>query len=559
MTGDDVRVPTSHGAVFDGLNEADETAVQLASVLPPSPTPAGLGPAGWLRWGWRVLTSMRTALVLLFLLAVAAVPGSVLPQRGADPAAVNRWIADHPGLGRWFDRVGLFDVFGSAWFSAIYLLLFISLIGCVIPRIGRQWRAVRAPIPAPPRQLSRLPGSRLVPHSPEIWPRAEALLRSHRWRVRRDPNGQWLAAEQGRSRETGNLLFHLSLLAVLIAVALGGLFGWKGTVIVREGTGFADVLPQFDTFRGGRLTDESALPAFSFTLRDFDATFQRSGSQRGAPASFAADLDYQSRPGAPTQARRVEVNHPLVLDGAKIFLLGHGYAPHLRVRDAAGQVVFDDTVVFLPQDGNFTSSGVLKLPDASKPLFLSALFLPTAALDASGPHSTFPAPDNPMLFASAFTGPSEGQPANVYQLDTAQLTQLGLRTMSVGQTWTLPKGAGEVTFVGFDRWASFSIAHDPGKGAALLGAVAGLSGLVLSLFVRRRRLWIGPANPPVSVENQVPIGDGVASLAESSAGSLVVAGVDRSGRDSGSVSGEVAWLAAALVAGGTGSEGEEAR
>ena len=48
-----------------------------------------LGISGWLRWSWRQLTSMRTALILLFLLALASVPGSVLPQEGIDPAAVN--------------------------------------------------------------------------------------------------------------------------------------------------------------------------------------------------------------------------------------------------------------------------------------------------------------------------------------------------------------------------------------------------------------------------------------------------------------------------------------
>src|SRR5215472_17434993 len=48
----------------------------------PRPRAGPLAPAGWLRWFWRQLTSMRTALILLFLLALASVPGSVLPQEG---------------------------------------------------------------------------------------------------------------------------------------------------------------------------------------------------------------------------------------------------------------------------------------------------------------------------------------------------------------------------------------------------------------------------------------------------------------------------------------------
>src|SRR5665647_2007781 len=97
-----------------------------------------LGAVGALRWVWRQLTSMRVALMLLMLLAVVALPGSVLPQRPQDPAAVATYLADNPGLGAWLDRLGLFDVYASVWFSAVYLLLFVSLIGCIVPRIAMQ-------------------------------------------------------------------------------------------------------------------------------------------------------------------------------------------------------------------------------------------------------------------------------------------------------------------------------------------------------------------------------------------------------------------------------------
>ncbi|MBN9620422.1 MAG: cytochrome c biogenesis protein ResB, partial [Actinobacteria bacterium] len=75
------------------------------------------------RRGWRRLTSMRTALILLFLLAVAAVPGSILPQRPLNPSKTTAYIAAHGRWGQFLDRLGMFDVFGSVWFAAIYLLL----------------------------------------------------------------------------------------------------------------------------------------------------------------------------------------------------------------------------------------------------------------------------------------------------------------------------------------------------------------------------------------------------------------------------------------------------
>src|SRR6476619_6477467 len=110
-----------------------------------------------LRWGWRQLTSMRTALVLLLLLALAAIPGSVIPQSGVDSLKTSRWQTDHPKLTPVYERLNLFSVYDSPWFAAIYLMLMVSLVGCIIPRLLVYWRALRAQPPAAPRHLSRLP------------------------------------------------------------------------------------------------------------------------------------------------------------------------------------------------------------------------------------------------------------------------------------------------------------------------------------------------------------------------------------------------------------------
>ncbi len=459
-----------------------------------------LGTVGLLRWAWRQLTSMRTALILLFCLAVAAIPGSVFPQRGTNPLKVNDWLANNPTAGPILDRLGFFDVYSSPWFSAVYLLLFVSLVGCVVPRMGQHWRAMRTPPPPAPRRLLRLSEARefrSTDDADHVLAEAQRWLRSHRWRVREgtDTDGtRWLAAEKGYLRETGNLVFHLALLVVLVAVGYGGLFGWKGNVIVREGDGFSDTLTQYDAWGGGRFVDPSALPPFSFTLDKFDVDFERSDAQRGAPRLFAAHVTYRDTPTSPAESITVGVNEPLSVDGAKVFLVGHGYAPHFIVKDSTGAVVFDDSVVFLPQDGNFTSTGVIKVPDADPSLGFSALFLPTAAVDdVRGPHSTFPAADYPAAFMSAWTGDlglDSGVPQSVYSLDTSRMTQLGLESLLPGDTWTLPDGKGSIELVGYERWASFQIAHDPGKELALAGAVLAILGLMGSLFIRRRRVWV---------------------------------------------------------------------
>ena len=199
------------------------------------------GPVAWLRWGWRQLTSMRTALVLLFLLALASIPGSVLPQEGIDPAAVTQYYAAHPTLAPILAKLSGFDVFGAPWFAAIYLLLFTSLAGCVLPRAYRLARSAKQPPPKAPRHLGRLPQSTRFTVAGE--PRAAlesaaGLLGRRRFRLRTGDG--WVAAEKGYLHEVGNLLFHVALLGLLCSVAMGGLFGYKANRLLVAGDSFAN-------------------------------------------------------------------------------------------------------------------------------------------------------------------------------------------------------------------------------------------------------------------------------------------------------------------------------
>jgi len=465
---------------------------------PPTGAPVQVGGVGWLRWFWRQLTSMRTALLLLLLLALASIPGSILPQRGTAPLKVNEYLATHETLGRILDRFGLFDVFAAPWFAAVYLLLFVSLTGCVLPRSMQHLRASRARPPAAPRNLSRLPQHRsftIDASGGEVVAAAEKYLQSKRWRVDVEPGeGRSVSAEKGYLRETGNLLFHVALLLLLLAVGLGNLFGFKGQVIVREGSGFSNSLTQYDTFSAGRLVDAGSLPPFSLRLDDFRASYDREGTQVGSPREFAATATVVDEPGGAPRTVDIAVNEPLVTNGTKVFLLGHGYAPKFTITDKSGQVVFDDAVVFLPQDGNFTSTGVIKVPDAIPQLGFQGIFTPTAGLDATrGPHSTFPAADDPAVFLAAFKGDlglDSGAPQSVYSLDTTQMRRIGIKGLRPGESWALPEGLGTVKFTGYVEYGSFVVARDPGKEAALAAMLVAIAGLVASLFVRRRRLWV---------------------------------------------------------------------
>lgn len=470
----------------------------------PLDNPKGIGVLGWLRWTWRQLTSMRTALLLLFLLALGSIPGSLLPQRNSDPVKVTAYLTKNPGLGKFFDRIGFFEVFGSPWFAAIYILLCISLAGCVIPRARVHFKAMRAQPPAAPSRLSRFTDSHAWNTDSTTSPQPEALLagvadalKSKRWRVQTsDFNGTtgWVSAEKGYLRETGNLLFHVSLLVLLFSVAFGSLFGWRGQVLVVEGESFSNTVTQYDSFKPGRLVNVSSLAPFSLTLDKFSATYEPDGAQKGAPRSFDADVTFQTEPGAADETKNISVNSPLSVEGAKVFLIGHGYAPRIEVKDASGRVIYDAATVFLPTDANFSSNGVVKIPDTTPQLGLQGIFLPTSRVDpVTGPTSTFPAANDPGLFVSSWEGNlglDNGVPQSVYELKKEQLKRTGFKSIKPGQTWNLPDNRGTVTFKGVSQFATFDVAHDPGKEAALAAAVLAILGLSLSLFVPRRRVWV---------------------------------------------------------------------
>jgi cytochrome c biogenesis protein len=470
---------------------------------PRNPRPGGPAPpdpsAGWLRWGWRQLTSMRTALVLLFLLALGSVPGAVLPQQGSDPGAVQQYFTSHRGLAPWLNHLGLFNVFAAPWFAAIYLLLFTSLVGCVVPRTFRLAGSARTPPPRAPRNLERLPHS--ASYSSALPPDAAvavaaSVLGGHRFRMRRpaaSEPGHWVSAEKGYLREAGNLLFHLALLGVLVSIALGGLFGYKADKLLVEGQQFTDTTAALDEFHPGRLVSGSDLAPFTITLNSFSASYVESGESRGQPAAFHAHITYTASPGDAAHSFDLQVNHPLSVDSTKVYLIGHGFAPVFKVTTAAGQVVYDQATPFIPANtSTFLSDGVIKVPDAApSQLGFMGVFVPTAVPAGGTLESVFPAADNPVVSLIGYAG-NLAPTQTVYQLDTTGLTQLTAapHVLFPGQTWTLPGGNGKITFAGYKQWVSLAITYDPGQVPALVCGILALGGLLLSFLVRRRRMFV---------------------------------------------------------------------
>jgi cytochrome c biogenesis protein len=509
--------PRDHADSDDGDNTADVTS------------PA-LGIVGWARWAWRQLTSMRTALVLLLFLAIAAVPGSLFPQRTADPNGVIQWERANPDVFPVADAIGLFDVYQSPWFSAIYLLLFTSLIGCVIPRAKHHYKALRSQPPRTPARLSRLPDYREVTVSAgaaaqnaaeEAVELAERQLRRAGYRVHKYDGRGWVSvsAERGYLRETGNLVFHIALIGVLVSVGIGGGFAYTGQRVVVEGTTFVNALSDYSSFNPGRFIDGTGLAPYSMTLDEFEVTYQLPGTPgAGQAGDFSANVIIR-QPGQDDRSESVIVNYPITVEGDRIYLLGNGYAPTLTIRNPEGEVVYSESQPFLPQDSFMTSLGVIKVPDGMpEQLGLVGFFYPTQGVLPSGAYtSVYPDAINPVLTLNVFSGDlgiDDGTPRSVYTLDVDGLTQhTGADTgadsleLTPGATADLPNGWGTITWeddtavVGepVKRFASLQIQNDPSGTWVLAFATLATLGLIAGMFVPRRRVWVKAHTTPTGV------------------------------------------------------------
>ena len=462
---------------------------------------------------WRTLTSMGTALVLLFLLALGAIPGALLPQRSLNESKVDEYLADHPIVGPWLDRVQAFEVFSSFWFTAIYVLLFVSLVGCLTPRILEHARSLRAVPVAAPRNLARLPKHHTALVRAEPQQLAEQMSRRLRgWRkvTRQDDLTIEVSAEKGYLREFGNIVFHFSLLGLLVAVAAGKLFGYEGNVIVIAdgGPGFCSASPAaFDSFRAGNTVDGTSLHPICLRVHDFDAHYLPSGQA----LSFAADIDYQAGDDLAAgiwQPYRLEVNHPLRIGGDRIYLQGHGYAPTFTVTFPDGKTR-TQTVQWKPEvPTTLLSSGVMRIdppggtyPDEAQrrahQIAIQGLFAPTADLEGTLLSSSYPALNDPAVAIDIYrgdTGLDTGRPQSLFALDPRlieqkRLTKVARVNLAQGKDIRLDDGT-RVRFDGATPFINLQVSHDPAQVWVLVSAISMMAGLLVSLVVRRRRVWI---------------------------------------------------------------------
>ena len=379
---------------------------------------------------------------------------------------------------------------------------------------------------AAPRNLGRLPKHHIAEVPGDVASAAAAVdaqLRGWRRTTRTDGEATEISAEKGYLREFGNIVFHFSLLGLLVAIAAGKLFSYEGNVIViaNGGPGFCTASPAaFDSFRAGNTVDGTSLYPMCIRVDDFTATYLENGQAVG----FESNIDYQAGDDLDTGTWRpylLKVNEPLRVGGDRVYLQGHGYAPTFTVTFPDGQTR-TQTLQWRPEDQiTFLSSGAMRFdppagsyPDADErrknQIAIQGLFAPTAQLDGTLLSSRFPEMQDPAVAVDIYkgdTGLDTGRPQSVFSLDErmigqGRLTKMARVNLKAGEDTRLEDGT-VVRFDGAVQFVNLQVSHDPAQIWVLVFAMTMMGGLIVSLIVRRRRVWVrltpGPAGT-VNVE-----------------------------------------------------------
>jgi len=455
---------------------------------------------------WRTLRSMRTALILLLMLAAASVVGSLIPQIPNSPDRVAQYVDSHPLVGDLYRRAGLFDVFGSWWFTLITVLLFVSLVACLIPRTRAAWRALRArPIQAREIDAFRHYEEREVALPPaEAIEAARSTLRRRRFRVASDPERPALAAEKGALRETGSLLFHWAFILILVGVVYGKGTGFSGFALVVEGQTWIDAQANYDgQLRTGRFFD-GEFTGVGVHLNEFESAFRETGQ----PMDFVSRVDLIAPDGTPIRSQDIRVNHPAKVDGITIYQSSFGWAPVIKIADG-GQVLFDGAVPFSREEApegvpDFAMPwrGVVKLPTLRPQVAIdlelwpdSRAFFeqlqtgePVAMLTAFAPVMRY------TVYEGKLTDPSPVSLDVTFMKKTASgIVGAGReadlatgRLLKVGATSTGPT----LAFTDLKQYSVLQVAKDRGVPIVLVAAILILVGLLPALYSSRRKVWV---------------------------------------------------------------------
>ncbi len=327
---------------------------------------------------FELLSSMRFAISLLSILAIASIIGTVLKQ--SEPYA-NYLIQLGPFWFEVFEKLGLYDVYHALWFLVILTFLVVSVTVCIwrnAPNFAREMKSFREHVSEQSLNAFKHKHETPTAHTPEaLAARAQRYLEGQGYKVKNLPReeGVLLAAKAGSWNRLGYFLAHAAIVIICIGGLMDGnlifkaqqVLGYKkietrdipqsqvpaisrltpsnpsfrGSVQIPEGSS-ADVA--FLNVADGYLVQE--LP-FVVALKEFRIEHYSTGQ----PKSFESDVELFDHAGNKIREATIEVNHPLIHDGVAIY--------QASFADGGTRLTLRGWNLFAPTASEFTLEGTV--------------------------------------------------------------------------------------------------------------------------------------------------------------------------------------------------------
>lgn len=265
---------------------------------------------------WVFFSSMKTAITLLLILAVASIAGTVIEQNQPAEVYVKAYGENRYAV---LKSLGLTDVYHSTWFTILLGLIGVNLAICSINRFGAAWRRTFRPdVAVEPGRVEGMSCSRTFAadgSADDAAGRVVGALRARGYHVTREDGAHRVSvyASRGRISVWGPYLTHLSILVIFVGAILGGVLGFEGFTAIEEGGRVSGYRPD-----GSEQTRDLG---FSVALKSFAIAHD----QRRQPTGYKSDLAVYE--GERQVARKaIDVNHPLSYKGISFFQSSYGLA-----------------------------------------------------------------------------------------------------------------------------------------------------------------------------------------------------------------------------------------
>jgi cytochrome c biogenesis protein len=349
------------------------------------------------------------------------------------------------------ERLQLFHVFKSTWFSAGLAILVISIVACTIDRLPRLWKQsseIRV-IQPDPFYDPKLPDRAAIAGMPEAG--VAGILRKHGFRVREvEHDGfRYLYGDRNRWTKLATLSTHTGLVLFLVAAATTFLLGDEQGLVVAEGES---------------LTVQPIGTPGLLLVKNHD--FEAPGFLSGTPTDFTTDLSvYQN--GQEIARKTIRVNDPLSVGGYTFHQNGFGPAPDLLIRDASGQALWSGPVPMTDEAAGFPFTELV-VPGRDVALQL----LLQRRSDGLGVVLVLP-------FRITGTNPDGSQ--QVQALEPLALAR-GESAISEGTDFSIELRQ-------FSEFTLLIAKKDPGQGLVWLAFGFLITGIAVTFWMPRRRVW----------------------------------------------------------------------